>query len=762
MNDELAGEALFYHEFPRAGKLDVVSTKPLDNQKDLSLAYSPGVAEVSKLIHEDPTQSYRFTNRGNLIAVITNGTAVLGLGAIGPDAAKPVMEGKSALFRQFAGISAYDLEINETDPDRFVEIVAALEPTFGGINLEDIKAPECFEIEAKLQARLKIPVFHDDQHGTSVVVGAALKNALELTNKKIDKIKLVVSGAGAAALSCLDLLVHLGVKKQNIFVSDIDGVVYKGRTKNMDERKAVYAQDTTARTLADIIDKADMFLGLSGPKVLKAEMIQKMAKNPIIFALANPTPEMMPNDIKAVRPDAIIATGRSDYPNQANNLLCFPFIFRGALDVGATSINMAMKIACVDALAALAKAEMSDIAAKAYGGHIPTFGRDYLIPTPFDPRLIIHLAPAVAKAAMDSGIATRPITDLEGYKGALSRFIFRSGQTMRSMIATAKQNDPKRVVFAEGEEDRVLHAVQSIVDEKFAHPILIGRPAVIQDKIKKLGLRLKDGKNIQLFDPEKNPNYDHYWQLYMDRMGRQGISIDAAKFRARTTPTVVAALMLKNNEADAMICGTAGNYDTHKNHIVGIVGLAPDVKCVAALSVLILPRGTLFLCDTHANSDPDAEAIADAAFLAAEAIRDFGFEPKVALVCASSFGRKDSPSAKKMRAALELIMERHPNFEVDGEMQAGLALNEELRNRVFPDSRLRGAANLLMMPSSDAANISFNILRETTNSVVVGPLLLGTKKPAHILTSAVTARGIFNATAVAVVEAQKQDEQDGR
>ncbi len=753
--DELRDIALEYHRQPTPGKLAIVATKPLANQRDLALAYSPGVAAACEAIVADPAEAATVTARANLVAVITNGTAVLGLGAIGPLAAKPVMEGKAVLFKKFAGIDVFDIELAELDPDKLVEIVAALEPTFGGINLEDIKAPECFEIERKLRQRLKIPVFHDDQHGTAIIVAAAIRNALRVVGKPMDQIKLVVSGAGAAALACLDLLVDLGVGIENIWVTDIAGVVYKGRKQEMDPRKERYARETNARTLGDVIAGADVFLGLSAPRVLKPEMVAKMAERPIILALANPVPEIMPEDVKAVRPDAIIATGRSDYPNQVNNVLCFPFIFRGALDVGATQINEAMKIAAVKALADLAMAEASDIVVAAYGGEAPAFGPENLIPKPFDPRLILQVAPAVARAAMDSGVATRPIVDFNAYRQRLSQFVFRSGLAMTPVFARAK-TDPKRVVYAEGEEERVLRAAQAVLDEGLAKPILIGRSEVVETRLQRLGLRMKPGSDFELVNPQSDPRYPEYWKLYHSIMERRGISPDFARNLVRTRNTLIAALMVRRGEADAMLCGTIGQFQRHLRHVVNVVGQDPRVHQVAALNLLILPKGTFFIVDTHVMPDPSAEAIAEMTIMAAHEVRRFGIEPKAALLSHSNFGSADTPTAVKMREALVLIQQRAPELEIDGEMHGDSAVSEDIRNQIFPNSRLKGSANLLVMPTIDAANISFNLLKTLGDGLSVGPMLLGVARPAHILTPSVSVRGIMNMTALCVVDAQEQ------
>jgi malate dehydrogenase (oxaloacetate-decarboxylating)(NADP+) len=755
MPDKLAENALYYHRFPVPGKTEVVATKPLATQADLALAYSPGVAVPCLEIAEDPAAVFDYTGRGNLVAVITNGTAVLGLGSIGPLAAKPVMEGKGVLFKKFAGINVFDLEINEHDPDKLVDIIASLEPTFGGINLEDIKAPECFEIEKKLRSRLKIPVFHDDQHGTAIIVGAAVLNGLRVVGKEISKVKLVCSGAGAAALACLDLLVSLGLRKENITILDTKGVVYEGRTEAMDPNKARYAVKTKARTLAEVIGNVDIFLGLSGPGVLKPEMVKEMAKQPLILALANPEPEIRPERAKEVRPDAVIATGRSDYPNQVNNVLCFPFIFRGALDVGATTINEEMKLAAVRAIAELAHAEQSDIVAMAYGEQNLSFGPDYLIPKPFDQRLIIKIAPAVAKAAMDSGVAMRPIADLNAYRDQLTQFIYRSGLIMKPVFAAAKQS-PKRLVYAEGEDERVLHAVQQVVDEGLAQPILVGRPSVVEDRIKKLGLRIRAGKDFELVNPESDSRYREYWTTYYNIMQRRGVSEEYARREVRRRTTLIGALMLRMGAADAMLCGTFGHYQLHLDFVMDALGLRPGVHNAAAMNMLLHSKGTFFVCDTYVSSDPSAEQIAEMTILAAEEVRRFGMTPKAALLSHSSFGSVDAPSSRKMREALHLIEKMAPSLEVEGEMHGDAALSEEIRSQVFPNSRLKGRANLLIMPTLDAANISFNLIKVLGEGITVGPILLGCAKPVHILTPTATVRRIVNMTALAVVDANAE------
>ncbi len=760
MSKEIYESALDYHRNPKPGKLTIHATKPLANQRDLSLAYSPGVAAACQEIVKNPGEVASLTSRGNLVAVITNGTAVLGLGNIGPLAAKPVMEGKAVLFKKFAGIDVFDIEIKESDPDKFVEIIASLEPTFGAINLEDIKAPECFYIEQALKERLNIPVFHDDQHGTAIIVGAAVLNALELVGKKIGEVKLVTSGAGAAALSCLKLLMNLGLKKENIFVTDQEGVIYKGRIKKMDPLKEEFQQDTKARTLENIIEDADIFLGLSAGGVLKADYLKKMSKKPIVLALANPTPEIDPGLAKKTRPDAIIATGRSDFPNQVNNVLCFPFIFRGALDVGATRINDEMKLACVRALAHLAKAEISDIVERAYEGEHPGFGPEYLIPKPFDPRLMIEIAPAVAQAAIETGVATRPLESMELYRQQLTQYVFRSGLAMKPLFTRAKK-DPRRVVYAEGEEERVLRAAQVVVDEGLAKPIIVGRKRVISMRLAKLGLRMAQDRDFDLVDPEKDPRYHDYWTHYHSLMERKGVSPDFAKLVLRTNPTVIAALMVLRGEADAMLCGTLGRYQKHLENICNIIGLREGVSVAAALSVLVLEKGIFFITDPYVNEAPTAENLAEIALMASEQVKEFGVEPKIAFISHSSFGSHGEECARKLQKALELLRERAPELEAEGEMHADAALNEEIRSRIFPNSRLKGMANLLVMPGIDAANISFNILKILGEGQPIGPILLGMKKAAHILTPSVTVRGILNMTAVAVVDAIKREQSAG-
>ena len=755
MAKNLAEAALAYHRLPTPGKLEVTATKPLGNQHDLALAYSPGVAAACEAIVADPAEASSLTARANLVAVVTNGTAVLGLGAIGPLAAKPVMEGKAVLFKKFAGIDVFDIELAELEVDKLVEIVAALEPTFGAINLEDIKAPDCFDLEARLRQRMKIPVFHDDQHGTAIIVAAAVYNGLRLVGKEIGKVKLVTSGAGAAALACLDLLVSMGVSRENIWVTDIAGVVYEGRTEVMDRWKACYAQPTDARSLAEVIGGADVFLGLSAPGVLKPAMVKTMADKPLILALANPVPEIMPEEAKKVRPDAIIATGRSDYPNQVNNVLCFPFIFRGALDVGATTINEVMKLACVKALADLAMAEPSEVVAKAYGGQALRFGPEYLIPRPFDPRLILQIAPAVAKAAMDSGVATRPIEDFPAYCERLGRFVFRSGLIMKPIFERARRS-PVRLIYAEGEDERVLRAIQVVVDEGLAKPILVGRPRVVQTRIERLGLRLDARRDVELVNPESDRRFKDYWQSYHDLMERKGISPDAARTIVRTRNTVIAALAVRRGDADALICGVTGLYHRHLAHIRNVIGVEPGVHELSALSLLILPSGTYFLADTYVTPDPSAEEVVEMTLLAAAHLRRFGIEPKIALLSHSNFGSSNDASARKMRKALKLLHERAPDLEVEGEMHGDAALNAATRAHIFPHSKLTGAANLLIMPNLDSANIAFNLVKELGEGLPVGPILIGTAAPAHILTPSVTARGVVNMSAIAVVDAQNR------
>ena len=759
MTSDLDRMALEYHRLPKPGKLEITPTKPLATQRDLALAYSPGVAAACTAIAEDPAEAASLTARGNLVAVISNGTAVLGLGNIGPLAAKPVMEGKAVLFKKFAGIDVFDIEVAETDPQKLIDIVAALEPTFGGINLEDIKAPECFVVERALRERMKIPVFHDDQHGTAITVGAAVLNGLRVVGKKIEDVRLVASGAGAAALACLDLLVELGLRKENIVVTDIVGVVYEGRTEQMDEFKARYARQTNNRTLGDAIAGADVFLGLSAANVLKPEMVEKMGPKPLILALANPNPEIRPEAAKAVRPDAVIATGRSDYPNQVNNVLCFPFLFRGALDVGATTINTAMELAAVRAIADLAMAEMSEIVSRAYGVDEETaFGPEYIIPKPFDPRLILQIAPAVAKAAMESGVATRPIADLDAYRESLERFVYRTGFIMRPLFERAKRR-PMRVIYAEGEDERVLRAVQIVVDDKIAQPILIGRRAVVEMRIERLGLRLRIGENVELVDPERDDRYNEFWTQYHTLMARRGVAPDDARTIIRTNTTVIAAMSVLRGEADAMICGSVGQYEQHLPHLLDVVGLRTGVGRAAAMQLLVVPQGVLFIADTNVNFDPTAEEIVGIARLVAEEVRRFGMVPKIALVSASNFGSSAVPAARKMREAVGELQAEFHDLEIEGEMKADAAISEAIRQKLMPGSKLTGSANVLIMPNLDAANIAANLLRQMEQGFYVGPILMGMAKSAHIASRNVTVRGLVNLTAVAVVDAQ--DNADG-
>ena len=750
---DLRTQALEYHRQHPPGKIKVAPTKPMVTQKDLALAYSPGVAAACDAIVADPNEVSTLTARANLVAVISNGTAVLGLGNIGPLAAKPVMEGKGVLFQKFAGIDVFDIEIAENDPDKLVEIIASLEPTFGGINLEDIKAPECFYVERKLRERMKIPVFHDDQHGTAIIVGAGMLNALKVVGKDIGKVKLVCSGAGAAGIACLDMLVALGMKRENILALDRKGVVYQGRTEDMDEAKSAYARDTKCRTLADCIDGADVFLGLSAAGVLKPDMVARMAKDPIIFALANPMPEILPELAKAARPDAIIATGRSDYPNQVNNALCFPYIFRGALDVGATVINEAMKLAVVRAIAELARKEASDVSAAAYGGATLSFGREYLIPQPFDPRLVVELAPAVARAAMDSGVAQRPITDLVAYKEKLSQFVFRTGLIMKPLFDRARE-DKQRIVYAEGEEEIVLRAVQNVVDEGLAYPILIGRASIIEKRIEKIGLRLKPGVDFELTNIDDDPRFNEYWSHYHKRMERKGVNPANAKAIVRSRATLIAAIMVERGEADAMICGIVGRYHSKLKHVLDVIALDAGVGSPSAMTAVVNDRGTFFFLDTHVQVEPTAEQIAEATLQASFRLKLFGIQPKIALLSHSNFGSHHNASANKMRRVREILVEKVPNLEVEGEMHADSALSEEIRSKIFPNSVLKGRANLFVLPDLDAANIVYNMVRVLTDGVAIGPILMGVSKPAHVLTPSATVRRIVNMTAVAGVEAQ--------
>ncbi|WP_373458544.1 NADP-dependent malic enzyme [Neorhizobium huautlense] len=754
-NGELEEQALHFHKFPRPGKLEVTATKPLGNQRDLALAYSPGVAAPCLAIRDNPETAADYTARANLVAVISNGTAVLGLGNIGPLASKPVMEGKAVLFKKFAGIDVFDIEIDAPKVDEMVSTIAALEPTFGGINLEDIKAPECFEVERQLRDKMNIPVFHDDQHGTAIIVAAGILNGLELAAKNIADVKIVASGAGAAALACLNLLVSLGAKKENIWVHDIEGLVYEGRTELMDEWKAVYAQKSDNRVLADNIAGADVFLGLSAAGVLKPELLAQMAEKPLIMALANPTPEIMPELARAARPDAMICTGRSDFPNQVNNVLCFPYIFRGALDCGATTINEEMKMAAVKAIAALAREEVSDVVARAYSGETPIFGPNYLIPSPFDPRLILRIAPAVAKVAEETGVATRPIQDYDAYLDQLNRFVWRSGFVMKPIFATAKAAEKKRVIFAEGENERVLRAVQVLLDEQIAVPTLIGRPSVIEARLKRFGIRLRPNEDFSVVNPEDDPRYREYVDDYFALVGRAGINPEAARTLVRTNNTIIGALSVKRGEADALICGLEGRYDSHLRHIRQIIGMRPGACTLSGLSLLISQRGAMFFTDTFVNYSPSATEIAEITILAAQEVQRFGIKPKAALICHSNFGSRDSESARKMREALALVREKAPHLEIDGEMQGGAALSEVVRKRAMPDSTLTGEANLLIFPNLDAASISLGIVRNMTDALHVGPILIGAALPAHILGQSVTSRGVVNMTAIAVAEASQ-------
>ena len=759
-NDDLAKLALDYHASPTPGKISVMPSKPLANQDDLSLAYSPGVAYACMNIHaEGEDAAAKYTSRANLVGVITNGTAVLGLGNIGPLAAKPVMEGKGCLFKKFAGIDVFDIELNEHDPDKLVDIIAALEPTLGGVNLEDIKAPECFYIEKKLRERMKIPVFHDDQHGTAIISSAAILNGLKVVGKNIADAKLVCSGAGAAAIACLDLIMHLGVRRENIYVVDSRGVIYEGRESNMEPNKARYAQRTDARTLADVCVDADIFLGCSAPGVLTADMVKTMAPSPLILALANPEPEIRPEIAKAARPDCVIATGRSDYPNQVNNVLCFPFIFRGAMDVGATVINEEMKLACVRAIAELAQAEPNDEVAIAYAGEELSFGPEYIIPKPFDPRLIVKVAPAVAQAAMDSGVARRPIEDIEAYRQKLMGLVYRTGPLMRPLFLQAKLA-AKRVVYADGEDERVLRAAQTIIDERLAFPVLIGRPSVIEMRIAKFGLRIKPGVDFEIVNPESDERFNETWQGYYKLRGREGVTPDIAKAMIRKHNTLIGVMLLQRGDVDAMICGVASKFDNQLKYVQEVIGLKEGARTFAAMNVLTLPTQTLFICDTHVNENPSAEEIADMTIQAAEEVRRFGVVPKVALLSHSNFGSRPTASSRKMAEARRLIAEMAPDLEVDGEMHADAALSESIRLRSYPDSPLKGPANLLILPNLDAGNITYNMLKMTgANGVAMGPVLLGAARPVHILTTSSTVRRIVNMTALAVVDAQQEQGQ---
>ncbi|HBY2231353.1 MAG: NADP-dependent oxaloacetate-decarboxylating malate dehydrogenase [Klebsiella pneumoniae] len=757
MDEQLKQSALDFHEFPVPGKIQVSPTKPLATQRDLALAYSPGVAAPCLEIEKDPLAAYKYTARGNLVAVVSNGTAVLGLGNIGALAGKPVMEGKGVLFKKFAGIDVFDIEVDELDPDKFINVVAALEPTFGGINLEDIKAPECFYIEQQLRERMNIPVFHDDQHGTAIISTAAILNGLRVVEKNLSDVRMVVSGAGAAAIACMNLLVALGMQKHNIVVCDSKGVIYKDREPNMAETKAAYAvEDDGKRTLDDVIDGADIFLGCSGPKVLTQEMVKKMARAPLILALANPEPEILPPLAKQVRDDAIICTGRSDYPNQVNNVLCFPFIFRGALDVGATAINEEMKLAAVHAIAELAHAEQSEVVVSAYGDQDLSFGPEYIIPKPFDPRLIVKIAPAVAKAAMDSGVATRPIADFDAYIEKLSEFVYKTNLFMKPIFSQARK-EPKRVVLAEGEETRVLHATQELVSLGLAKPILVGRPSVIEMRIQKLGLQIKAGVDFEIVNNESDPRFKEYWSEYYQLMKRRGITQEQAQRAVISNTTVIGAIMVHRGEADAMICGTIGEYHDHYRVVQPLFGYRDGVSTAGAMNALLLPSGNTFIADTYVNHDPSPEELAEITLMAAESVRRFGIEPRVALLSHSNFGSADCPSASKMRKTLELVKASAPELMIDGEMHGDAALVESIRNDRMPDSPLKGAANILVMPNMEAARISYNLLRvSSSEGVTVGPVLMGVAKPVHILTPIASVRRIVNMVALAVVEAQTE------
>ena len=750
--DPLRESSLRYHRHPPAGKLEIKPTKPMANQLDLAQAYSPGVAYPCLEIKDNPATAAEYTARANLVGVVTNGSAVLGLGAIGPLASKPVMEGKAVLFKKFAGIDVFDLELDESDPEKLVETIARLEPTFGAINLEDIKAPECFIVERQLSERMNIPVFHDDQHGTAIVVSAAIRNGLRLLEKDIKDVKLVATGGGAASLACLDLLVDLGLSKDNILLADLNGVVHEGRKEDMNEFKSRYARKTKLRKLSDAIVGADVFLGLSGPKVLNADMVRSMADKPLILALANPTPEILPEVALEANPNAIMATGRSDYPNQVNNVLCFPFIFRGALDVGATTINKEMKLACVKAIADLAMRESTDVVASAYVGESLNFGPKYLIPKPFDPRLIVEVSYATAKAAMDSGVATRPIADLNAYRARLQSFSFRSTMFMQPVIEIAKK-DRERLVYAEGENETVLRAVQGVVDEGIADPIIIGRRNAVLSKIESLGLRIRPDKDFELVDPQDDPRYREYWELYHSLVCRNGVSVSAARDVIRTNTTAIAACMVVRGEAHAMICGAVGRFDHHLQDIIEIIGSKSSGQRISSMSVLILPAGPLFIADTHISIDPTTDNIVDTTLACVDRIQGFGLIPKVALLSHSNFGSSKAPQARKMRDALKILTERAPSLEIDGEMHASTALNQTIRDSLDPSSALKGAANLLIMPDLDAANISMELLRAVNDALLIGPILSGTKLPAHIVTPSATAKGIFNMSAIAVSDA---------
>jgi malate dehydrogenase (oxaloacetate-decarboxylating)(NADP+) len=752
--EQLRRAALDYHEHPTPGKIAIAPTKQLVNQYELSLAYSPGVAAPCEEIQRDPAAAYKYTARGNLVGVITNGTAVLGLGDIGPLAGKPVMEGKAVLFKKFSGIDVFDIEINEKDPDKLVEIIAALEPTFGGINLEDIKAPECFTVERKLRERMRIPVFHDDQHGTAIVVGAAVVNGLKVVGKKIEDVKLVVSGAGAAALTCTGLLVDLGVRRENVWVTDIEGLVYEGRTALMDEYKARYAQRTELRTLAEVIEGADVFLGLSAGGVLKPDMVARMAARPVILALANPNPEILPEQVKAVRDDAVIATGRTDYPNQVNNVLCFPYIFRGALDCGATTISKQMEIAAVYAIAGLAQAEQSEVVARAYAGEKLAFGPEYLIPKPFDPRLMMKIAPAVAEAAAASGVATRPIVDLDAYRERLQTFVYASGTTMKPIFDAARAAPRKRVAYAEGEEERVLRAAQIVVDEGIARPTLIGRPAIIAQRIVKFGLRLTESVDYDVVNVENDPRYTGFWQQYYELTKRRGMTVPMAKIEMRRRLTLIGTMLLRAGEVDGLICGTWGTIHMHLNYIDQVIGRKPGTRTYAAMNGVLLPGRQLFLVDTHVNVDPSAEQLTEITIAAAEQVRRFGLKPRAALLSHSNFGSSNEPGAVKMREVLGRVREQAPWLEIDGEMHGDVALDSGMRRALMPDSTLKGDANLLILPGIDAANIAYNLLKTAAGgNIAIGPVLLGAAKPVHILTASATVRRIVNMTALAVADA---------
>lgn len=757
--DELQTNALFYHRYPKPGKLQISATKPLGNQRDLALAYSPGVAAPCLAIEKDPSKAAEYTARANLVAVVTNGSAVLGLGNIGPLASKPVMEGKAVLFKKFADIDVFDIEIDAPTVEEMVNTTAALEPTFGGINLEDIKAPECFEVEEQLKAKMDIPVFHDDQHGTAIIVGAAVMNAMELAGKKLEDVKIVTSGAGAAALACLNLLVELGVKRENITVTDIDGVVYKGRPIEIDRWKSVYEQDTDARTLSEVIVGADIFLGLSAGGVLKPEFLKGMANDPLILALANPTPEIMPDEARKARPDAMICTGRSDFPNQVNNVLCFPYIFRGALDCGAKAINSEMKHAAVRAIATLVKEETSESAANAYSGDAPVFGPNFLIPYPFDQRLIMRIAPAVAEAAMQTGVATRPIADMEAYKDLLNRFVYRSGLVMKPIFAAAKSIERQRVIFANGEDERILRAAQILIEDGIADPILIGRPNVVDVRSRRFGLHIQAGKDYELINPEDDPRYREYVDLLLQTSGRNGVTPEMARTFVRTNNTVIASLALVRGDADAMICGLDGRFERHLRQVRQIIGIKPGVKDLSALSMLIGQDRSIFMTDTYVTIEPTAEELAEMTVLAAAEIRRFGIEPKAALLSHSNFGSRDSESAAKMRKASKILHDAKVNFIADGEMHGDAALSKLLRDRVMPLSELDGEANLLVFPNLDAANITLSVVKQMTDSLHVGPILLGANRTAHILTPSVTSRGVVNMTALAVIEAKQRNQE---